>query len=55
MHASEHPERRAWWIGLPTVYTVLGAEVWPQFIDWYLARNGVKGQLTATDATAATR
>jgi NAD(P)-dependent dehydrogenase (short-subunit alcohol dehydrogenase family) len=52
VHASEHP-RRAWWIGLPTVYTVLGAEVWPQFMDWYLARNGIKGQLTETDATPA--
>ena len=52
VHASEHP-RRAWWIGLPTVYTVLGSEVWPQFMDWYLARTGIDGQLTATDATAA--
>jgi len=53
VYASEHPRRRAWWIGLPTVYTVLGAEVWPQFMDWYLARTGIKGQLTDTDATAA--
>lgn len=52
VHASEHP-RRAWWIGLPTVYTVLGSEVWPQFMDWYLSRTGIDGQLTGTDATAA--
>ena len=52
VHASEHPRRRAWWIGLPTVYTVLGNEVWPQFVDWYLARTGISGQLTDTDATA---
>ncbi len=53
VHAAEHPGRRAWWIGTPTVYTVLGAEVWPQFMDWYLARNGVDGQLTDTDASPA--
>jgi NAD(P)-dependent dehydrogenase (short-subunit alcohol dehydrogenase family) len=46
VHASEHPRRRAWWVGIPTVYTVLGNEVWPQFLDWYLARTGEKGQLT---------
>jgi NAD(P)-dependent dehydrogenase (short-subunit alcohol dehydrogenase family) len=50
VHASEHPRRRAWWVGIPTVYTVLGNEVWPQFMDWYLARSGVSGQLTAEDA-----
>ncbi len=32
---------------------MLGAEVWPQFMDWYLARNGVDGQLTDTEATPA--
>jgi NAD(P)-dependent dehydrogenase (short-subunit alcohol dehydrogenase family) len=51
VHAAEHPRRRAWWIGTPTVYTVLGNEVWPQFMDWYLARNGIDGQLTDVDAT----
>jgi NAD(P)-dependent dehydrogenase (short-subunit alcohol dehydrogenase family) len=44
VHASEHPRRRAWWIGTPTVYTILGNKVWPQFLDWYLARNGYDGQ-----------
>jgi NAD(P)-dependent dehydrogenase (short-subunit alcohol dehydrogenase family) len=52
VHASEHPRRRAWWIGLPTVYTVLGSELWPQFMDWYLARTGVDGQLTDADQPA---
>jgi NAD(P)-dependent dehydrogenase (short-subunit alcohol dehydrogenase family) len=52
VYASEHPRRRAWWIGLPTVYTVLGNEVWPQFLDWYLARTGISGQLSDADATA---
>jgi NAD(P)-dependent dehydrogenase (short-subunit alcohol dehydrogenase family) len=52
VHASEHPRRRAWWVGIPTVYTVLGNEVWPQFLDWYLARTGVQGQLTDEDVPA---
>jgi NAD(P)-dependent dehydrogenase (short-subunit alcohol dehydrogenase family) len=52
VHAAEHPRRRAWWIGLPTVYTVLGNEVWPQFMDWYLARSGESGQLTDEDRPA---
>jgi NAD(P)-dependent dehydrogenase (short-subunit alcohol dehydrogenase family) len=52
VHASEHPRRRAWWVGIPTVYTVLGNEVWPQFLDWYLARTGVSGQLTDEDRPA---
>ena len=50
VHASEHPRRRAWWVGIPTVYTILGEKVAPQFLDWYLARNGVKGQQTDQDA-----
>ncbi len=50
VHASEHPRRRAWWIGLPTVYTIMGEKVSPQFLDWYLARNGVTGQQTGQDA-----
>ena len=52
VHAAEHPRRRAWWIGLPTVYTVLGNKVWPQFMDWYLARSGESGQLTDEDRPA---
>lgn len=50
VHASEHPRRRAWWVGIPTVYTILGEKVAPQFLDWYLARSGVKGQQTQHDA-----
>jgi NAD(P)-dependent dehydrogenase (short-subunit alcohol dehydrogenase family) len=53
VHASEHPRRRAWWVGLPTVYTVLGNEVAPQVLDRYLARTGIAGQLTGIDATRA--
>ena len=41
VYAADHPARRAWWIGIPTVYTILGNKVSPQFLDWYLARTGV--------------
>ncbi|MCZ2805404.1 SDR family oxidoreductase [Modestobacter sp. VKM Ac-2983] len=49
VHAAEHPRRRTWYVGIPTVYTILGAKVWPQFMDRYLARNGVQGQQTSRD------
>jgi NAD(P)-dependent dehydrogenase (short-subunit alcohol dehydrogenase family) len=49
VYAAEHPRRRAYWVGTPTVYTILGNKVSPQFLDWYLARTGVKGQLTDQD------
>lgn len=52
VHAAEHPRRRAWWVGVPTVYTILGAMVWPQFMDRYLARTGVQGQQTDVPASA---
>ena len=42
---AEHP-RRNMWVGLPTAYTILGNRVAPWFLDWYLGRTGVKGQLT---------
>lgn len=51
--AAEHPRRRAWWVGVPTVYTILGNEVAPAFLDRYLARTGVSGQQTDTDASPA--
>jgi NAD(P)-dependent dehydrogenase (short-subunit alcohol dehydrogenase family) len=52
VHASEHPGRRAWWVGIPTVYTILGEKLCPQALDWYLARSGVKGQQTSQDTQA---
>ncbi|NYJ08600.1 SDR family oxidoreductase [Petropleomorpha daqingensis] len=52
VHAAEHPDRRAWWVGIPTVYTILGNTVWPQFMDWYLARKGIAGQQTDVPASA---
>jgi NAD(P)-dependent dehydrogenase (short-subunit alcohol dehydrogenase family) len=44
VHAADHPRRRAWWVGTPTVYTILGNAVAPWFLDRYLARTGYAGQ-----------
>ncbi|GAA0727194.1 SDR family oxidoreductase [Dactylosporangium roseum] len=42
---ADHP-RRNMWVGISTAYTVLGNRLAPWFLDWYLAKNGVGGQLT---------
>jgi NAD(P)-dependent dehydrogenase (short-subunit alcohol dehydrogenase family) len=44
-YVADHPRRNIW-VGLPTAYTILGNRVAPWFLDWYLGRTGVKGQLT---------
>lgn len=44
-YSAEHP-RRNMWVGIATVYTVLGNRVAPAFVDWYLGRTGVKSQQT---------
>lgn len=45
---AEH-RRRSMWVGVPTAYTILGNRVAPTFLDWYLGRTGVKGQLSDID------
>jgi NAD(P)-dependent dehydrogenase (short-subunit alcohol dehydrogenase family) len=50
VYAAEHPRRRAWWVGIPTVYTILGNKVAPAFLDHYLARTGYQGQQSDEDA-----
>jgi hypothetical protein len=46
--AAEH-RRRNMWVGPPTAKTILGNRVAPWFLDWYLARKGVQGQLSDQD------
>ena len=41
----EHP-RRNLWVGVSTAYTILGNRLAPWFLDRYLARTGVSGQLS---------
>jgi NAD(P)-dependent dehydrogenase (short-subunit alcohol dehydrogenase family) len=45
---ADHP-RRNMWVGYSTAYTILGNRIAPWFLDWYLARTGVKGQLSHAD------
>lgn len=42
---AEHP-RRTMWVGISTAYTILGNRFAPWFLDWYLGKTGVQGQLT---------
>ncbi|MDP9396762.1 MAG: SDR family oxidoreductase [Actinomycetota bacterium] len=43
VHVAEHP-RRAMWVGLPTVLTILANRVAPGLLDRYLARSNVDAQ-----------
>lgn len=45
---AEHP-RRNMWVGLATVYTILGERLAPKIVDLYLGRYGVAGQQTSAD------
>ena len=41
--AAEHPRREVW-VGLPTVYTILGERLASGFMDRYLGRTNIKAQ-----------
>jgi len=45
--AAEHPKRELW-VGLPTVYTILGEKFASGLMDRYLARTNVQAQQTDT-------
>ncbi len=36
------------WVGVPTVYTIIGSRLAPRVADWYLARTAFSGQQTGT-------
>jgi len=46
VHAAEHPQRRAYWVGGSTALTIVGNRIAPWFADWYLAKTAIKGQQT---------
>ena len=48
VYAAEHP-RRSLWVGLSTVYTILGNRLAPALLDRYLARTGYSGQQSPQD------
>jgi NAD(P)-dependent dehydrogenase (short-subunit alcohol dehydrogenase family) len=46
LHAIDHPNRRAHWVGMSTAGTILANRVAGGLLDRYLARTGVKSQQT---------
>jgi hypothetical protein len=40
-------DRREYWLGWPTILTILGNALAPAFLDRYLARHAVEGQQTS--------
>jgi NAD(P)-dependent dehydrogenase (short-subunit alcohol dehydrogenase family) len=48
LHAIEHPRRRERWIGGSTALTLVANALVPGILDHYLARTGIRSQLTAT-------
>ncbi len=46
VYASDHPQRREYWVGGSTVLTLLGNRVAPAILDRYLARTGFDSQQT---------
>ncbi|HEX6257671.1 MAG TPA: SDR family oxidoreductase [Euzebyales bacterium] len=46
IHWAAHHRRRQVYVGLPTVYTILGEKVAPWLVDRYLARTAYSGQQT---------
>jgi NAD(P)-dependent dehydrogenase (short-subunit alcohol dehydrogenase family) len=46
VYASEHPQRREYWVGSTTAATLLANAVAPGLLDRYLARTGFKSQQT---------
>jgi short-subunit dehydrogenase len=49
VRAAEHP-RREYWVGMPTVWAIVGQRVVPKLLDHYLARTGYGGQQTPEPA-----
>ena len=46
VHFAAHHRRREVWVGVPTVYTILGSRLAPWLAELYLAKTAVKGQQT---------
>jgi hypothetical protein len=42
---------REYYVGLPTVQTIIGSKLFPGIMDSFLGANGISGQKTEKDAT----
>ncbi len=47
LYAADHPERRAYWVGVATAGTIMANRVAGGLLDRYLARTGVASQQTS--------
>src|SRR3954451_17606979 len=54
VYAAQHP-RREMWVGLPTVYTILGEKFVSGFMDRYLGKSNEKAQKAAEPIDLSTR
>jgi hypothetical protein len=46
VHFAAHKRRREIWVGVPTIYTILGNKIAPGIAERYLAKTGIKSQQT---------
>jgi NAD(P)-dependent dehydrogenase (short-subunit alcohol dehydrogenase family) len=46
VHFAAHSKRREVWVGVPTLYTIIGSRLAPWIAERYLARTAVDGQQT---------
>lgn len=44
IYRAAHHYRREWWVGMPTVKTIVGNRIIPGYLDHYLARHGYESQ-----------
>ena len=47
IHWAAYHRRRQVYVGFPTVLNLLGENIAPWFLDWYLAKTGYKSQMTS--------
>ncbi len=52
LFAADHPQHRAYWVGIATAGTIIGNRVAGGLLDRYLARTGVASQQTSEDRPA---
>lgn len=52
LFAADHPERRAYWVGIATAGTIIANRVAGGLLDRYLARTGVASQQTSEEKPA---
>lgn len=52
LFAADHPKRKQYWVGLPTVKAIVGNKFIAPILDHYLARTGYSSQQTSENVAA---